>query len=228
MAKPKPAYISEWSYTRWSTHDQCNLKGKFKFVDKLPDPPGPAADRGIFYHSIAEMYINRKMSTFPVELQGLGFDEKFDQLREQEPLTEHRIGLTRQWTETGFFGKDVWGRVVYDVIYYTPADKTVHIIDHKTGKMYPEHEEQLDLYNLTGLLLFPDAEQSVAEDWYLDQGAHIGVPRTMSRKLVEPMKQFWQARIDVMENDRIYAARPGRHCNWCAYAKRKGGPCSFG
>jgi hypothetical protein len=38
----------------------------------------------------------------------------------------------------------------------------------------------------------------------------------------------WEKKVAVMEGDRTFAANPGRHCQWCAYAKSKGGPCIFG
>ena len=43
MALKKGNGVTAWSYSRLSDYQQCPAKFKHKHMDKLPDPPGPAA-----------------------------------------------------------------------------------------------------------------------------------------------------------------------------------------
>jgi putative RecB family exonuclease len=49
-----PPYISPSSS---SLFDQCQLKWKFRYIDRLPDPPGKAAILGTFAHEVLEFLL---------------------------------------------------------------------------------------------------------------------------------------------------------------------------
>ena len=46
-----------WSSSRYTVYDQCPAKAAYKFIDKLPEPPAPALDRGSLIHKQAELFI---------------------------------------------------------------------------------------------------------------------------------------------------------------------------
>lgn len=219
--------ISEWSYSRLSTYEQCPRKAKFKYVDRLPDIPGPAAERGNVIHLSIEEFLKGVRDDLHYEIRK-DFVEEYAMLRLNELLVEHRIGFTKEWEECEFFGVNVWLRVVYDVLWYDDSVRRVHVIDHKTGKPYAGHTEQLELYSVTGLLLFPDAESATSQNFYIDIGMRATIEKTLSRKTVPVVLEKWKNKVSVMEQDETYAANPGQHCRFCPYAKSKGGPCVFG
>jgi RecB family exonuclease len=224
--------IMQWSYSRLSGYEQCPLKMKFKVIDKLPDPAGPAAERGVYWHKVAENFVRGVISELPDAAPGdppmHSYKPLFAAIGENKPLLEHQVGFTREWTETGFFAKDTWGRAVYDVIWYDEPTRTVKIIDWKTGKPNVDHMSQLELYSATGLLLFPEAEQAHSQDQYLDVGPHSTLDHKLKRDRLPVILESWKKRVERMEADKQFAPRPGNHCKWCTFAKKKGGQCSFG
>lgn len=220
--------IKQWSYSRVALYEKCAKRAKYKHIDKLPDnsPPSPQAARGTNIHATIEAFVGSKSLEVPVV--HVDFIPMYEALREEQPLTEHQVGFTREWEETEFFAANVWGRVVYDVIGYNDAARTVKIVDHKTGRSYPDHGDQLEIYNATALILFPDAVASVAEDWYTDIGPKATLRRSLKREYLQPVIDKWERKIKVMEEDLIFAATPGSHCKWCPFSKSAGGPCIFG
>ena len=224
--------IKQWSHSRITGYQQCPQRTKFKVIDKLPDPAGPAADRGIYWHKVAENFIRGALPDLPhrepKDPPMHEYKPLFLALQKLEPLLEHQVGFTREWAETGFFSKDTWGRAVYDVIYYDAPRKTVVIIDWKTGKPSGAHMGQLELYSATGLLLFPEAEKAESSDHYLDIGPHSVMTHHLLRDQVQPILDRWKQMAEQMEADTVMAPRPGQHCRWCAFRKSAGGVCSFG
>ena len=63
--------------------------------------------------------------------------------------------------------------------------------------------------------------------YYLED---TGKPETtmLDTATAEPVRMVWQERIEQMQGDTFCAPKPGMQCNWCDYAKKKGGPCAFG
>ena len=47
--------ITTWSYSRWTTYEDCPARARYKFLDRLPDPSGPGEDRGTALHKAAEL-----------------------------------------------------------------------------------------------------------------------------------------------------------------------------
>jgi CRISPR/Cas system-associated exonuclease Cas4 (RecB family) len=101
-------------------------------------------------------------------------------------------------------------------------------VDYKTGKPSADHVQQLELYAATALILYPEAEIAVCADWYLDNGPHSSLEYVLARSGLEKVLDKWTDRVRVMETDTIFPARPGRHCSYCAFSKKKGGQCQFG
>lgn len=219
--------INQWSISRLSTWESCPAKAKFKFVDKIHEMSGPQAERGTVIHSFIEGYLNGTVDNLPPEVKA-DMAPVYDILKEQKPLTEHKIGFTREWTETKFFAPDVWLRAVYDVIYYDEEGKCVVIVDHKTGKVYPKHREQLELYSATGLLLFPEATEAVAKNYYTDIGLAATLSYELKREGVPVVLEKWTNRVAKMEADDKFPANPSAGCRWCSFRRSNGGPCSFG
>jgi hypothetical protein len=58
---------------------------------------------------------------------------------------------------------------------------------------------------------------------YVDTGQDAVENFTM--KNLPPLKREWAARIKQMMADTVYPTKTGRHCQWCRFAKSKGGPC---
>lgn len=223
----KPVQFTAWSFSRWHDYVECPLKARFKHLDKLPQrAPGPASAKGTETHKLAERYALKKLAKLPRQLEC--FTEEFKALRavSRELIVEQQWAFNREWEPTDWFGADAWCRVILDVAHYSGDE--ARGIDHKTGRVYPYHHDQLDLQ---GLALFKQAElkgtgpikRAIGELWYLDQGIDDKV--TYLLKDVPNLIKLWRQRTAKMLADRSFKPTPGQACRFCDFSREKGGPC---
>lgn len=148
-------------------------------------PPKDSARKvGIAAHSALEMVLTGKdlreslikaavdeelTSLETEDLRSLGhniknFVGRLDTFKEKKNVNEQhvekRFGLTRDMQPTKFFGKDVFFRGVWDLclIAGNAPKKYLVVIDHKSGKTktLSFYTDQLKLYSLAGIHLFPE------------------------------------------------------------------------
>lgn len=226
-----PKQITAWSYSRLQTYEACPYKAKLSYIDKVPTKQGPAMARGSEIHKKAEDFIMGKLPRLPKELVNYKDDfakaKKAAKDSEVEVFVEQQWGLARDWSETSWFGRDTWGRVVVD--YGVHYDDFIRLVDHKTGKQYENHREQLEPYAIAGLHRFPNAEAVSAEMWYLDHD-QATIPKLeieFTRSDLPKLEKKWEAKIKPMLADKRFAPRPGSACRFCDFSAAKGGPCRF-
>jgi hypothetical protein len=104
-------------------------------------------------------------------------------------------------------------------------ETTVEVIDHKTGKEYPDHADQRSLYALGALLMYPDAVRVIVKHWYLDTGSEG--KDTFTRDQLPALQSLWLQRIGPMLKDKKFKPEPGQHCRWCHFRKANNGPCQY-
>lgn len=232
-----------WSFSQWETYNACPAKWNYKSVLKLPSlPPGPAAARGLKMHDTVEKYIVQHHGE-----EGLHPDIKpkyipiFNTFRDHpngERHVEFKFGLTESWTLAGGMRSErTWVAMVLDAVRvggpWVGEDKDpnapiiCHIGEWKSGKPKDTHGDQRKLYALGALVKWPWVDEVHATTYYLED---TGPPQ---RLVVRPsaadkLKDLWKGRVDMMQADRFLAPKPGMQCNWCDYAKKRGGPCAFG
>lgn len=229
--------LTSWSFSRWQQYEECPLKAKLKFIDKLPPKTPPnreALDRGTSIHKLAEQYVlhDGKSPHLPTELKL--FKQEFLQARKcKDVKVESELAFDRGWNPCDW--KDwnrAWVRIKIDLSM--KVKKLLKVVDHKTGRLKEEDSSpQLELYALGGLLEYPDVDMVVTDLWFLDQGeirplrdddSTIGV---YHRSDISTLKKRWEKRVVPMLNDTKFAPKPGPYCRWCEYSKVKGGPCRF-
>jgi hypothetical protein len=118
---------------------------------------------------------------------------------------------------------------VLDAYRYGSADRddrTLHIGEWKSGSPKDTHSDQRKLYAMFGLRRWLAYRVEVTT-YYLEDTAPPA-RLTVEAPSMEKLKAIWQPRIELMQRDELCAPRPGMHCNWCDYSKKKGGPCAFG
>lgn len=232
-----------WSFSQWETYNECPQKWKFKSVMRLPSsPPGPAAARGLSMHDRAESYIKKEIdwetAKYSVNPQERFGDKKpviihddyrviLDQFRDHDNgarHTEYKMAFDSEWHLCG------WQSSLPQVIGILDAvrakDGICHIGEWKSGKPKDTHADQRKLYAMFGLKGWLSDEVRVTT-YYLEgtaPPARLVVKDTAMPKLI----QIWDERAGMMQRDKILAPKPGVHCNWCDYAKKRGGPCQFG
>lgn len=215
-----------WSYSRLHTYQQCPLRAKLSFIDKVKEPESPALLNGQMVHKLAEAYCLPKShphyrAALPDELKN--FKKEFTALRKANPQVEQQWAFTREWKETGWFDYNCWVRVVVDSCYLRP-DQTLVLIDYKTGRINEEHKEQLGLYALCGMLKFKVLKVEV-QLWYINHSESFS--DIFTEKDIPRLKKTWEKAGSKMMNDTLFAPRPGDYCRWCHYSQAKMKLCKF-
>jgi hypothetical protein len=220
-----------WSFSRYKDHKECPAKAKYKHLDKLPEfadgNKPPAMLRGEAIHKEGEDYLRGKTRTVPASFKA--FHKEMQELRKAKAIPEGKWGMSIKWTVADFFDwAGCWVRLVLDA-HYCPDKKTARVIDFKTGRIYPDNEEQMELYALGGFAHYPNAEVVSTELWYLDQPRNKENPKVKlyTRGDVEKLKRKWRENVIPILSEKRFAPRPGDYCNRCAYSKRRDGPCKF-
>lgn len=225
-----PKQFDAWSYSRFSTYDQCPLKAKLAYLDKITEPPNKHMERGSEVHTKAEDFV-KEGGRLPKEL--FNYREDFKRMRmavddpEAEVLVEQQWGFTKDFEPTGWFGKDTWFRAVVDLAVF--HDGHLKIVDHKTGRQYDHHFEQIETYAIAGFMMFPEAETVSGEMWYLDHDQRSTKPLQIEfeRKQLPELIKRWKKRVAPMFRDKKFPPRPNDKCRWCFYRKENGGPCKY-
>jgi RecB family exonuclease len=230
--------ISTWSYSRLVDFEQCPLRAKIKYVDKVPEPERPlppgktehANDRGTRVHTAAELFVQKPIELAP-ELSA--FDEEFRRLRELykqgKVSLEGEWGMDVDWMPTSYSGPKTWLRLKLDAfVQLTPAQGVV--IDYKTGRKFGneiKHNEQGQLYQLAAFLRYPKLQEITVEFWYTDQDdmTQMKYRRDQGLRFLDSYDRRGTAVTSATE----FPAKPNIfNCKWCPYGPRGTGHCTVG
>jgi CRISPR/Cas system-associated exonuclease Cas4 (RecB family) len=216
--------IKAWSYSVVSNHATCPLKVRFAKIDRLPEPPSQAMERGLQVHRAFGAAIEHRVDQ---NLLSPEWYAKALELNDCKATSEKQLAFTVDWIPVEWFAGNVWGRVVIDAVYEI-SPGIIQVIELKTGKVYPEHTAQLRLYALAGFIMYPHATEVRAENWYCDGPPIPHAGYVAQRSALPRLKEEFAAFAQALLNDDLFPARPGRHCNWCNFSRSKNGPCQQG
>lgn len=214
------------SYSAWQAYKQCPFKYKCRYIDHVPvGEPSEALVNGNKVHAAAEAFLKKETETVHSKL--MKFDTHLRKLRAMKSLfVEQDMAFTYMWEPCAWDDPNAWLRMKLDVLYPLGLNGTF-VGDWKTGKVYPDHAEQLGIYAL-GCFKGLDSDVVMAEDWYCDTGIKSKTERFDRNRDEKLLQEMWEGRIRRMENDNIFAPTKNRLCGWCEYGKGKGGPCKHG
>lgn len=221
--------IKSWSYSRLLDFESCPQRARFKYIDKVPDIQGEAAERGTRIHQLAEDFVRGKIKKLPAEL--IKFSDEFSALRtryiEKVVSLEGEWGFDKDWNVSDY--RSAWVRIKLDARVAKTKKHSI-VVDYKTGKRFGneiKHGEQVVLYGLAELLREPHVEIVDVELWYLDVDVLIST-RFTREQLMRFLPGFEKRGIKVTSAT-TFPANPSIHnCKWCAYGPAKGGQCKEG
>lgn len=231
-----------WSYSKWSSWEQCAAKAGFRYSDKAPEPRGAALIRGGETHEAIEAYaayfrmvalqqavLGKRAPKLPPHAEY--FKKRIDWMVEQGCVFEQRwfIDKKKKVVAIRDSGKpkpsrsSYWLEIGTDV--YLPPKKSetvLYIWDFKTGRIR-NYDDQKQIYAMGGILVFPWVQKVICENLFLDeQDTSLAI---YHRDAFDQIWEKWVNNTDRMFADRTFAPNPTRLCNWCGYSKFKGGPC---
>ena len=217
------------SFSRIKDYEQCAFRAYTVHVLKDRGPQGPYMARGEQIHKLAEEFVDgrsdggRAKPPQAIAAYSAEFTAVLRMARTR-PQTELKFGLTAEWEPADFFGRDVWMRGVWDLV--SLESRGVRVVDHKTGKVYPETTDQLRLYAAAALAWQPAAPLAIAEAWHLDMDPRKGLHRfEVDRPAARTIMADFTKRVGKMARDRKLAATPNDKCKWCHLRRSIGGPC---
>lgn len=221
--------IKSWSYSRLLDFESCPLKAKLKYVDKIVESSGPAAERGTMIHQLAEDFVCGKIKKLPVEL--VKFSDEFLALRnrfvEKAVSLEGEWGFDRDWNKSTY--KDAWVRIKLDARIVKSKTHSI-VVDYKTGKRFGnevKHGEQVVLYGIAELLREPHVESVDVELWYLDVDELIST-RFTREKLLRFLPSFEKRGVKITTATQFPPNPNLFSCKWCPYGPAKSGDCKYG
>lgn len=223
------AIPNTWSFSRWQTHQQCPLKYKLQFVDKLPVEQSAAMARGNKVHLGIAAYLTGEAGAMPAEVKTPFHQQLVMEIADNHrdtAMVEQKWGFTARWTGAAWMGRDVWLRAIADVALCY-GDGTAEVIDWKTGKKYGHNDDQVELFALTTMAKFHNEARRVTTRLvYIDAGSEEIAEH--DAKDFDKLRDKWSRNAEVMLADRQFFPRPNDKCKFCSFARSAGGPCRHG
>jgi hypothetical protein len=236
-----------WSPSKLFCYEGCPAQAKYKYLDKLPDPGGPALQRGTLLHAACEVHIRGGAALLP-ELKAS--EALLTRYREaylkQLAFSELELAFRHGWERCKWMDPYVKARFKLDAVMLRPSDGVLEVVDLKTGKLREDadsqYQDQLSMYCLAlhealhdptkrpgWAAPFDGAPVKVkASLWFIDAAKEVefagGVVGPEQREM---LREFWEKRVGVMLGDTLHSATPTFKCRWCPFRKGSG-PCKFG
>jgi hypothetical protein len=224
--------VPTWSFSRLMVYENCPYAVYLKSVKKCPDPSGPAAERGTLVHEHIENFIQGRHDDIeglilPKGMKKLKLEPFYPLIRRlREAYEAGRVGVEgnwgfrRDWSQTGFFDKDVWSRMKLDAIEFE-SDTSAIAIDWKTGRRFNnelKHNQQGMTYAIGAFMRYPQLQFVKTSFEYLDQGEQMGNIYTRERAMM--LKPMIDRRTNEMTTATKFPPKPSMHaCKWCPHAK---------
>lgn len=218
--------ITAWSFSRLQDYRKCPRFAMLKHVNGQKEPGNDAMARGSRIDQAITDYIDGKAKTLTPE--AVSFKAEFTELRKRKAVTQEQWAFNKNWEQVDWFSKDAWCRIKTDVYLFSLESNSLLIVDNKTGKLNPVHEEQVKLYAVGGLITFPTVDVVDPRLWYTDQGVEMPDKAVLyKREDLPALKKYWEKETKSMLNDKRFAPKPSNACRWCHFRKENGGPCEF-
>ena len=212
-----------WSYSSWGMFKKClYLYYHARILGMKDTSPNIHMERGIKEHKTAEQYLKGNVTKLPKQFDSFRID--YTNLKRASPIVEQFWGVDPNWKPVNF---NSWAVMKMDAAVAPSriTDGGLFIQDLKTGREYPDHIDQGEIYSAIGMALFPMAEFVEASFWYMDQG--YAVTHTFDRAYIKFARRKWTERgRDVMSRRTKWPATPSRdNCKYCFLRADRGGPC---
>lgn len=219
--------IKTWSFSGWTNFNDCRYKLYLSKVEKMPDPSGPAAERGSRIHLDVENFLQGETDDLCKEASKHFKDLIFSLRDDYEDGTveiEGDWGFDRDWTPTGWTDDNVWARIKLDAIKHE-SPTSAWVLDWKSGRKFGnelKHAQQLQLYTIAAFLRYPELEFVKGEMIYLDKNDRL--PAEYSRAEAMAFLDTWNRRGHTMTTAQQFPPTPSEAaCRWCPHAKVQDG-----
>jgi CRISPR/Cas system-associated exonuclease Cas4 (RecB family) len=212
-------YNKPISYSSKKVYAQCPKRWYHQYILGEREPAGKAAERGTRIHEALEnFFLGGQYPVLSGEVALTEWEPLMHELKEKGAVPEAELAVTADWEPTKFGAKDAYFRGKADLILQD--EDTLVILDFKTGRIYPEHEDQGAAYIAMHAPSGTMSTGFIYLDHPLDIREFTYSPEDRDAVISELRKE-----IEVIRNDSEYVARGGDHCRWCVASWRNRGGC---
>lgn len=215
-----------YSYSRINTFFQCKAKYNWSYIDvqDIPFVPSPAMERGTEVHNSVEGFLRGHTEHLHPDIHK-HYGQFFLGLRENySVMPEHRWALDWNWEVCQYGDHNAMIRGFMD-LKIVPHEDNLQIYEFKTGKIYPDHDQQKLLYGTAGLCEHPEYEQVDVTGVYFDLKQNRAI--TYPMEMLPEYKGVFNRQIAEIEACEDFIPEPSYSCRWCRFSKTNGGPCAF-
>lgn len=219
-----------WSLSKLGTFTKCRRRFLYSYIQNLKGTPQPfgAKDRGVALHKVIEDYFNgERDGVLPPEI--LKYKAWFDMLRTHEFYQENKLAMLEGWLPCSWDDTAVWWKGVLDLKVL--SGNGAWVFDWKTGKVYPDHIDQKELYAIATFVAHPEVEYLEAWHVYLDFDGK-DTKKIYDRKDLSWLIPKWNAKLTPYmqaleryvpeEAEMMFVTNPTYLCDYCPYQKN---PC---
>lgn len=213
------------SFSKWSMWNKCPAKFKFAHIDKLSKGvAGPAASRGSEIHQTVDDYLSGKSEQLHPDIHSYYGQFMFN-LRNAGAIPEKQIAVDPLWKVVPWDG-DTYCRSVLDAHIPPNEAGVVKVFEWKTGKMYPDHYDQREIYAIKAKVLYPEATDVEVTGVYFDLKKNS--PTYSHPHYYQEMKiELWDNNFRRILRDETFIPNPNYGCRFCEFSRSVGGPCEF-
>lgn len=218
-----------WSLSKLGTFTKCRRRFLYSYLQNLQGTPQPSAahHRGLAQHKIIEDYFAGLRSDLPIDL--LKYKAWFDMLRELDFFQENKLAMLEGWLPTTFDDPKAWWKGILDLKVL--RNGKAWVFDWKTGKVYPDHEDQKELYTIATFVEHPEVDEVEAWHIYLDlQGKDT--KKIYIRDQLPVLIAKWNAKLvpymqalDMYSKENaesFFVTNPSYLCDYCPFSRN---PC---
>lgn len=216
-----------WSWSALETYETCPRRWWYKYIGRLPDPPGPHLERGRVVHDALELALQAKDAT--VDFGGPWLANQLDLYRSFGAEAEASYFVDREWSEVApdpdrFIPGGTYTMAKLDV--YSPREG--FFADWKTGKLTPrnveKHAQQAKLY-ATVLMSITGRRRLDVDLVYVDHQHVEQLAFEFDLDELERQQAKWDARARPLFEATDWPKKPSKLCDFCPFHVSKGGPC---
>lgn len=211
--------VPTWSFSRLLDFEECAYRVYLAAVKGVKRESSEAADRGTSIHTLGEEFVKGEITELPKEYAH--FSPLMHSLKEAyakgEVELEENWGFDINWDATGFFDKNVWGRMKLDV-FWRQSETSAVVIDYKTGKKFGnelKHTAQGQAYAVGAFCRYPELEFAEVRFIYLDENDEW--TKNFVRKQMPVFKNLITDRALRMTTATDFTPRPALYnCRFCS------------
>lgn len=214
-------YTKPISYSGLKLFKKCPRAWASRYIENIKPPTGKAAQRGTDLHAEIEQFFLRGTG-YPDHLRPLKpWRQYMEALTLMNPTPEARLAVNERWEPTDFDDPEAYYRGLADLRYLDFPHSTLHIFDWKSGRVYPDHQEQGKTY----MALSPEYERYVTHFVYLDLPTEVISWSYTHNDRIQEIRQLKED-IEIIRTTEIYDPKPSRNgCRYCHLSWRDGGSC---